>query len=129
MLWLDTSVTPNLLKRWDGGKWIATGAQEVKSSGVYIGDNNVSITTENFLLQLLDPADNENVLMEMSADGNVGFKELYADRVISDSVAAAYDGPTSLYVNPSYSGTSDTYFRSLGEAVQAVNNKFLRSDV
>lgn len=129
MLWLDTSVTPNLLKRYDGSTWIAAGAQEVKSSGIYIGDNNVSITTENFLLQLLDPANNENVLMEMSADGNVGFKELYADRVISDSVAAAYDGPTSLYVNPSYSGTSDTYFRSLGEAVQVVNNKFLRSDV
>ena len=29
--------------------------------------NNVAITTENFLLQLLDPANNENVLMEMSA--------------------------------------------------------------
>ena len=129
MLWLDTSVTPNLLKRWDGGKWIATGAQEVKSSGVYIGDNNVSITTENFLLQLLDPADNENVLMEMSADGNVGFKELYADRVISDSIAAAYDGPTALYVNPGYSGAGSAYFRSLGEAVQAVNNRFLREDV
>ncbi len=129
MLWLDTSVSPNLLKRYDGSNWIAAGAQEVKSSGIYIGDNNVSITTENFLLQLLDPANNENVLMEMSADGNVGFKELYADRVISESIAAAYDGPTTLYVNPSYSGTSNTYFRSLGEAVQAVNNRFLREDV
>lgn len=79
MLWLDTSVTPNLLKRYDGSNWIAAGAQEVKSSGVYIGNNNVSITTENFLLQLLDPANNENVLMEMSANGNVGFNQLYSD--------------------------------------------------
>lgn len=129
MLWLDTSSTPNLLKRYTGSEWVAAGAEEVKSSGIYIGPNNVAITTENFLLQLLDPNNNENVLMEMSANGNVGFKQLYADEVISDSVAAAYGGPLYLYVNTSYSGTSDTYFRSLGDAVKAVNNRFLRSNV
>ena len=129
MLWLDTSSTPTLLKRYTGSEWVAAGAEEVKSSGIYIGPNNVAITTENFLLQLLDPANNENVLMEMSANGNVGFKQLYADEVISDSVAAAYGGPLYLYVNTSYSGTSDTYFRSLGDAVKAVNNRFLRSNV
>ena len=129
MLWLDTSVSPNLLKRYTGSVWVIAGAQEVKSSGIYIGPNKVAITTENFLLQLLDPSNNENVLMEMSANGNVGFKELYAERVVSNSVAAAYDGPEVLYVNPSYSGSSDTYFRSLGEAVQAVNNRYLRSNV
>ena len=129
MLWLDTSVSPNLLKRYTGSAWVVAGAQEVKSSGIYIGPNKVAITTENFLLQLLDPSNNENVLMEMSANGNVGFKELYAERVVSNSVAAAYDGPEVLYVNPSYSGSSDTYFRSLGEAVQAVNNRYLRSNV
>ena len=129
MLWLDTSSTPNLLKRYTGSEWVAAGAEEVKSSGIYIGPNNVAITTENFLLQLLDPTNNENVLMEMSANGNVGFKQLYADEVISDSVAAAYGGPLYLYVNTSYSGTSDTYFRSLGDAVKAVNNRFLRSNV
>ena len=129
MLWLDTSSAPNLLKRYTGSEWVAAGAEEVKSSGIYIGPNNVAITTENFLLQLLDPTNNENVLMEMSANGNVGFKQLYADEVISDSVAAAYGGPLYLYVNTSYSGTSDTYFRSLGDAVKAVNNRFLRSNV
>ena len=129
MLWLDTSVSPNLLKRYTGSAWVVAGAQVVKSSGIYIGPNKVAITTENFLLQLLDPSNNENVLMEMSANGNVGFKELYAERVVSNSVAAAYDGPEVLYVNPSYSGSSDTYFRSLGEAVQAVNNRYLRSNV
>ena len=129
MLWLDTSATPNLLKRYTGSAWVAAGAQEVKSSGIYIGPNNVAITTENFLLQLLDPANNENVLMEMSANGNVGFKQLYADEVVSNSVASAYGGPIVLHVNTSYSGASDTYFRSLGDAVKAVNNRFLRSDV
>lgn len=129
MLWMDTSATPNLLKRYTGSAWVAAGAQEVKSSGIYIGPNNVAITTENFLLQLLDPANNENVLMEMSANGNVGFKQLYADEVVSNSVASAYGGPIALHVNTSYSGASDTYFRSLGDAVKAVNNRFLRSDV
>ena len=129
MLWLDTSLSPPILKRYTGSAWVAVGAQELKTSGISIGSNNVAITTENFLLQLLDPANNENVLMEMSADGNVGFKELYADEIISDSVAQAYAGPSALYVNASYSGTSDTYFRSLGEAVKGINNRFLRRDV
>lgn len=129
MLWLDTSVSPNLLKRYTGSTWVVAGAEEVKSSGVYIGPNQVSITTENFLLQLLDPSDNENVLMEMSANGNVGFKELYADEVISDSVASAYAGSTWLWVEPGITTPTDTDFRSLGEAVQALNNKYLREDV
>lgn len=125
MLWLDTSLTPNILKRYTGSTWAAMGAQELKTSGITIGPNNVSITTEQFLLQLLDPNNNENVLMEMSASGNVGFKELYADEIISDSVPLAYHGPSVLYVVPSYSGQSDTYFRSLGDAVNALNNKYL----
>ena len=128
-LWLDTSLSPNILKRWTGSAWAAMGAQELKTSGITIGQNNVSITTEQFLLQLLDPNNNENILMEMSASGNVGFKELYADEVISDSVPLAYHGPSALYVSPSYSGSSDTYFRSLGEAVTAVNNRYLPYDL
>lgn len=129
MLWLDTSLSPNLLKRYTGSAWVVAGAEEVKSSGIYIGPNKVSITTEDFLLQLLDPADNENVLMEMSANGNVGFKELYADEVISDSVASAYAGSRWLWVEPSITTPTSTDFRSLGEAVQTLNNKFLKEDV
>ena len=129
MLWLDLSLSPPILKRWNGSAWISVGAQEVKTSGIAIGPNNVAITTENFLLQLLDPSDNENVLMEMSANGNVGFKELYADEVISDSVAPAYAGSTWLWVEPSITTPTETDFRSLGEAVQALNNKFLTKDV
>ena len=129
MLWLGTSLSPPILKRYTGSAWIAVGAQELKTSGITIGGNNVAITTENFLLQLLDPTNNENVLMEMSANGNVGFRELYADEIISDSVAKAYAGPTTLIVNPSYNGTSTTYFRSLSEAVKAVNGKYLTQNV
>ena len=129
MLWLDTSLSPPILKRYTGSAWAAVGAQELKVSGISIGSNNVAITTENFLLQLLDPANNENVLMEMRADGNVGFRELYADEIISDSVAKAYNGPTTLIVSPSYTGSSTTYFRSLSEAVKAVNGRHLTQDV
>ncbi|MBP3647454.1 MAG: hypothetical protein J6K55_13640, partial [Clostridia bacterium] len=129
MLWLDLSLSPPILKRWNGSAWISVGAQEVKTSGIAIGPNQVSITTENFLLQLLDPSDNENVLMEMSANGNVGFKELYADEVISDSVASAYAGSQWLWVEPSIETPTTTDFRSLGEAVQTLNNRFLPNDV
>ena len=129
MLWLDLSLSPPILKRWNGSSWISVGAQEVKTSGISIGSNNVAITTENFLLQLLDPSNNENVLMEMSANGHVGFKQLYADEVISDSVAPAYSGSTWLWVEPSIATPTATDFRSLGEAVAVLNNKYLREDV
>ncbi|MBQ7887116.1 MAG: phage tail protein [Clostridia bacterium] len=129
MLWLDTSVSPNLLKRYTGSTWVVAGAQEVKSSGLYIGSNNVSIRTENFLLQLLDPSNNENVLMEMSADGNVGFKELYADDIVSKSVVTAYNGPAYLYVDPTYTGTDEHYCRTFNDAIKRINYKYLNYDI
>lgn len=128
-LWLDISLSPPILKRWSGSAWTAVGTQELKTSGISIGSNNVAITTENFLLQLLDPNNNENVLMEMSADGNVGFKELYADEVLSDSVVNAYTGPGYLYVSPGYTGSSPSYFRTVREAVASLNGMYLRKDV
>jgi limonene-1,2-epoxide hydrolase len=78
--------------------------------------------TTNFILQLLDPANAENVLMDMHADGRVGFRQLFADQVVSNSVVAAYTGNTSLYVNPSYTGTASNYFKSLREACDTTSN-------
>ena len=129
MLWLDMSLTPPILKRYTGSAWVAVGAQELRTSGISIGANNVAITTENFLLQLLDPANNENVLMEMSASGDVGFKALYADEVVSPSVVNAYTGPATLYVYPALSGMAANACRSLREALSRINGKALRYDV
>ena len=129
MLWLDLSISPSLLKRYTGSAWVAAGAETLKTSGIYIGPDSVSITTEQFLLQLLDANNNENVLMEMSANGNVGFKELFAERIISDSVAKAYSGPNILYVHPAHPPGGTVNFPSLGEAVKVINNKYLYDDV
>ena len=129
MLWLDTSLSPPILKRYTGSAWVAVGAQELKTSGITIGGNNVAITTENFLLQLLDPANNENVLMEMSASGDVGFQALYADEVVSPSVVNAYTGPATLYVYPALSGMAANACRSLREALSRINGRALRYDV
>ena len=129
MLWLDMSLTPPILKRYTGSAWVAVGAQELRTSGISIGANNVAITTENFLLQLLDPANNENVLMEMSASGDVGFQALYADEVVSPSVVNAYTGPATLYVYPALSGMAANACRSLREALSRINGKALRYDV
>ena len=127
--WLDTSALPPIMKMWNGAEWLAVGAQEVKSSNVTINDDNVTITTEDFLLQLLDPEDNENVLMEMRANGNVGFNRLNAVEVISSSVAQVYTGPKNLYVDPFYTGDAPEYFRSLADAMQTINYKYLRDKV
>lgn len=44
-------------------------------------------------------------------------------------MAQAYAGPDTLYISPTYTGMSNVYFRSLGEAVKAVNNRYLTKDV
>ena len=129
MLWLDTSLAPGILKRWTGEQWASVGADEMKTSGIEINKDNVSIRTENFLLQLLDPANNENVLMEMSANGTVGFKKLYADKIVSESVVNIYDGPATLYVYPAYAGRDPAYFKSIREATASLNGKYLPYDV
>lgn len=128
-LWLDTSQSPHMMKRYNGVSWQSIGADQVKTSGIYIGPDSIRMTTENFLLQLLDPANNENVLMEMSANGHVGFKELYATKIISNSVAPAYDGPSNVTVNPNAVGVSAYYYRSLSEAAAALNGRYLPFDV
>lgn len=51
MLWLDTSLSPPVLKRWTGSAWVTVAAEEVHSSGIYITPNDIRLTTENFILQ------------------------------------------------------------------------------
>lgn len=98
LMWLDTSLTPPILKKWDGEAWVAVGAQDVKNSSVAINDEQVLIDTGEFILRLHDPDDAENVLMEMSADGNGGFTQLYAQKIYSPSVVSIYEG-TSVAVS------------------------------
>jgi len=119
MLWLNTGASPFLMSRWTGSIWEPVGANKVISSGINITPNDITMRTTNFILQLLDPASPENVLMDMRADGNVGFKKLFAEQVISNSIVAAYTGSHSLFVDPMYTGSSPNYFRSLREACES----------
>ena len=67
--------------------------------------------------------------MEMKADGKVGFNELYAGDIVSESVVNAYHGPTGLTVNPSFVGESDSIVRSINDAIKRLNGKYLIGDV
>ncbi|MDD4797125.1 MAG: hypothetical protein PHO66_05100 [Eubacteriales bacterium] len=94
-LWLDTSVTPNLLKRWDGTAWVAAGAEAVKASGIdisagklYAYSADVAFDTQNFAVNIKDPNDQD--LSRVSIDDN----GISAERVNAD---ALYSGPQ--YIN------------------------------
>ncbi|MDL2319161.1 hypothetical protein LJC74_08850, partial [Eubacteriales bacterium OttesenSCG-928-A19] len=129
MLWLNTGVSPYVINRWTGSAWVTVGADKVIASGINITPNDITLRTTNFILQLLDKNNPENVLMDMRADGNVGFKQLFAEQVVSNSVVEAYNGSTMLYVYPAYTGTSPNYFKSIREACEFLSGKYLRETV
>ncbi len=52
MLWLDISLSPNMLKRWTGSAWAVAGTNAVTASGITIQDDNVTISTPNFNLEI-----------------------------------------------------------------------------
>lgn len=85
MLWLDISLSPNMLKRWTGSAWAVAGTNAVTASGITIQDDNVTISTPNFNLEILDSSGDP--VLTMSAD-DAGFDKLYAGKIVSDSVAS-----------------------------------------
>jgi len=85
-LWLDTSLTPNMLKRWNGSGWEVVGTSRLSSSGITVEGDQVKIATPNFFLDLLN--ENGDPTISMHAD-DAGFDRLYADTIISPSVMTA----------------------------------------
>lgn len=94
MLWLDISLSPNMLKRWTGSAWAIAGTNAVTSSGVTIQDDNVTISTPNFNLEILDASGDPVLTMNAS---DAGFDKLYADKIVSDSVASMGPKKTVTY--------------------------------
>lgn len=94
MLWLDISLSPNMLKRWTGSAWAVAGTNAVTASGITIQDDNVTISTPNFNLEILDGYGDP--VLTMSA-GDAGFDKLYADKIVSDSTASMGPKKTVTY--------------------------------
>ncbi|MBP3508734.1 hypothetical protein [Oscillibacter sp.] len=94
MLWLDISLSPNMLKRWTGSTWAIAGTNAVTASGITIRDDNVTISTPNFNLEILDASGDP--VLTMSA-GDAGFDKLYADKIVSDSTASMGPKKTVTY--------------------------------
>lgn len=67
--------------------------------------------------------------MEMRANGNVGFKDLYADNIVSDSVVNAYKLTNTLIVSTTPLGNYYNVFPNIREACAFVNNMYLKEDV
>ena len=64
MLWLDTSVSPNVLKRWDGSKWVIvndTSDLNNKIDNIEVGGRNYARKTSNDWTDWFVPNNKENV--------------------------------------------------------------------
>ena len=108
---------------------VSGGKVNVKSGGAFnVDSGQVNMRTSEFRLQITEAGNEENVLMEMSADGS-GFDNLYADRIVSGSIVAMYDGPAALTVDPDQVGDGETVFPTLREAVDTLNGHCLAYDV
>ncbi|MDL2318247.1 hypothetical protein LJC74_04050 [Eubacteriales bacterium OttesenSCG-928-A19] len=129
MLWLNTGTSPYVLSRWNGASWITVGADKVIASGINITPNDITFRTTNLLFQLLDPANNENILMEMRANGLVGFKELYADNIVSPAIVPAYRLTNNLYISTVSIGNYYNVFFNVREACAFINGKYIKEDV
>lgn len=113
-LWLDTSIDPAVLKKWNGSAWENTAAQEVHASGIDIMEDNVVITTRNFSIQIINGTTQEQ---ELSVDKDGVFADTLSGRDIEGLPAARR-----------YTGTSFTT-NDMSVISNALNNKQLTDNV
>ncbi|MDD4796662.1 MAG: hypothetical protein PHO66_02720, partial [Eubacteriales bacterium] len=121
-LWLDTSATPNLLKRWDGAAWVAAGAEALKTAGIDISADRVQVdgaavefNTQVLSINVKDPDDQD--ISRVSIDDNgvsaerVNADALYTGPVYVNDVLLGFVGPRASRLPP---GTYDIYVRPDG---------------
>ena len=63
-----------MLKRWTGSAWAVAGTNAVTASGITIQDDNVTISTPNFNLEILDSSGDPVLTMSAGVD----FDEAYS---------------------------------------------------
>lgn len=94
-------------------------------SSVRINEDEVRIATKRFEVEAYKE-DGSTASMRFTADA------LAVDRIDSPSVAPRYMGPAHVYVDPAATGAqieAGTHFRTLGDALQTVNNRQLGYEV
>lgn len=72
-LWLDTSATPNILKKYNGTIWVSTAVEEVKNDGGTVTINSGGLVVKGDII-VRNPTDTENVFYVDDATGDLVIK-------------------------------------------------------
>lgn len=114
----------NTATAWSPARTDPAGGVRAGSS-VTINEDEVRIATPRFEVEAYKE-DGGAATMRFTADA------LAVDRIDSPSVAPRYMGPNQVYVDPAATGAqieAGTHFRTLGDALQTVNNRQLGYEV
>jgi phage minor structural protein len=130
-LWIDTSVTPNVLKRYDGSAWVKitpTSASEVGAIDTTTFNNQVTSLT-NSIAQKADLtyvngqlALKENAITKSStAPSNPTTNQLWLDTSVTPNVLKRWNGSAWVKVTPTSAGEVGAYTKT--EVDNALNSK------
>ncbi len=114
-LWLDTSVAPNLLKRYNGSAWETAGTDALKTAGLTIdatgialAGSTVSISTQTMAIDIVDGDDTSVSKVAIDANGvsaeRVNADVLHAGLIYLDNTAPTIPGNRAMRLPP---GTYD----------------------
>jgi hypothetical protein len=109
-LWLDTTATPNALKRWDGTEWVIAGVQSSDISTA-VGDLNTNIQQ-----QISDLTDTEDSKIS-SAQTQLSIQQGLIDSKVSQT---EFDGLVGDY-DPAVDGDLNYKFTELVQASDGIN--------
>lgn len=82
----------------------------------------VHLRSSDMILEFLDPNDPDTVLLQMIANGLVGFKELFADKIVSPSVVSVTNGYSLATPNPK--GITDDLRYIKGQVTLTMNKDY-----
>ena len=136
LLWLDTSVTPNLLRRWDGAQaqWVVSGAQVLKTEngltidtdGINVDGEVVNIHTSLMTLEIEDGDGTGQVKVTIDKNG-IDTPKLTADHIRAEELVLQGQGlilarHRNYYWAPGGTGDGSTASRASGDLQALVDS-------
>ena len=96
-LWLDTSVTPNLLKRWNGTTWVSCGA-EPAGNEIVVGTQTSATGAWTGIAALSELRDGQQITywLPVPGSGNATLTLTLNNGTVTEAIPCYYGGLTRL---------------------------------
>ncbi len=96
-LWLDTSITPNMLKRWNGTAWVECGAQPVGNE-IIVGTQTAATAAWKGVASFAQLADGQQITywLPYSSTGSVTVALTMSDGTVTEAIPCYYSSTARL---------------------------------